>query len=224
MPKLVVSRNGNLLATRFIDGMRLTIGRAADSDVRLDDAAVSKHHALVEVLGKDFVLRDLGSANGTKVNDQEVTRHLLQHGDLIQVLGFEMRYVDHKSVAGGDGDRTMVIESSAAAAAQMPGPHAGKTALPARAVDVQYPTGAARWVSGARNGETITLDRPLASFGEAGAHVIAIFRRPKGFFVATVEGQPPRVNGKVVAPGWQPLAHGDRVGVGGDELELSVAR
>ena len=28
MPKLVVSRNGNLLATRFIDGMRLTIGRA----------------------------------------------------------------------------------------------------------------------------------------------------------------------------------------------------
>ncbi len=220
MPKLVVSRNGNLLATRFIDGMRLTIGRASDSDVRLEDAAVSKHHAQVEVLGKDYVLRDLGSANGTKVNGQEVTRHLLQHGDLIQILGFEMRYVDHKSVAGGDGDRTMVIESAAAASA--PAPQAARPAMPARAVDVQYPHGSIRWVSGARSGETVALDRTLAAFGESGTHVVAIFRRPSGFFVATVEGHAPRVNGRTVAPGWQPLAHGDRVRVGADELELSV--
>jgi hypothetical protein len=154
------------------------------------------------------------------VNGQEITRHLLQHGDLIEILAFEMRYVDHKSVAGGDGDRTMVIEP--AAMAQEAAAHSGRAAMPARAVDVQYPTGAVRWVSGARSGETVTLTRPLASFGEPGAHVVAIFRRPNGFYVATVEGQAPRVNGKSMAPGWQPLANGDRVRVGGDEIELVV--
>jgi|APFre7841882724_1041349.scaffolds.fasta_scaffold03301_1 pSer/pThr/pTyr-binding forkhead associated (FHA) protein len=220
MPKLVVSREGNLLATRFIDGMRLTIGRATDCDVRLEDVAVSKHHAQIEVLGKDYVLRDLGSANGTSVNGQEVTRHLLQHGDLIRVLGFEMRYVDHKSVAGGDGDRTMVIEGGALAPPQAAGP---ATAMPARAVDVTYPTGSVRWTAGARTGETVPLARAIATFGDPGGQVVAIFRRPSGFSVAAVEGQPPRVNGKPVPPGWQPLASGDRVNVGGDELVLEIA-
>jgi predicted component of type VI protein secretion system len=219
MPKLVVSRDGNLLATRFVDGMRITIGRSSDCDVRLEDAAVSKHHAQVEVLGKDYVLRDLGSANGTRVNGQEVTRHLLQHGDLIQVLGFEMRYVDHKSVAGGDGDRTMVIESTALAAPPGAPP---AMPMPTRAVEVSYPAGAVRWTAGARAGETVPLARPIATFGASGGQVIAIFRRPAGFFVAAVEGQLPRVNGKTVPAGWQPLASGDRIKVGGDEITLDV--
>jgi hypothetical protein len=40
--------------------------------------------------------------------------------------------------------------------------------------------------------------------------------------VAAVEGQLPRVNGKTVPAGWQPLASGDRVKVGGDEITLDV--
>ena len=225
MPKLVVSRQGNLLATRFIDGMRLSIGRAADCDIRLEDVAVSKHHAIVEVLGKDYVLRDLGSSNGTKVNGQEVTRHLLQHGDSIQILGFEMRYVDHKSVAGGDGDRTMVIDTAAVPdpAATLGGGSRQGAATPPRAVSVKYPAGSVRWTSGARSGESVVLGTALATFGRPGEHVVAIFRRPAGFFVAAVEGQVPRVNGKSVPAGWQPLAHGDRVKVGGDEIELVLA-
>lgn len=221
MPKLVVSRQGNLLSTRFIEGLRVTIGRASDSDVRLEDVAVSKHHAQVEVLGKDFVLRDLGSANGTRVNGQEVTRHLLQHGDLIEILGFEIRYVDHKSVAGGDGDRTMVIESSALA--HPPAPGSQRASMPARAVEVSYPAGSIRWTSGARAGEVVPLTRTLATFGDPGGQVIAVFRRPTGFCVAAVEGQPPRVNGRGVGSGWQPIAPGDRVKVGGDEIELVAA-
>jgi pSer/pThr/pTyr-binding forkhead associated (FHA) protein len=220
MPKLVVSRNGNLLASKFIEGTRLTIGRSPDTDVRLEDAAVSKHHAQIEVLGKDYVLRDLGSANGTRVNGHEVTRHLLQHGDLIEILGFEIRYVDHKSVAGGDGDRTMVIEASALAQSAAPG--TPRTTMPTRAVDVTFAAGAVRWASGRRTGETVPLMRTLATFGESGGQVIAIFRRPTGFCVAAVEGQAPRVNGRAVGTGWQPLAHGDRVGVGADEIELVV--
>lgn len=221
MPKLVVSRQGNLLATRFIDGMRLTIGRAADCDVRLEDVAVSKHHALVEVLGKDYVLRDLGSSNGTRVNGQEVTRHLLQHGDMIQVLEFEMRYVDHKSVSGGDGDRTMVMDMAMPdPAATGSGGHRGGAHAPARAVSVTYPTGSVRWTSGKQSGETVALGSAIATFGEPGAHLVAIFRRPAGFFVAAVEGQAPRVNGKAVPPGWQPLTPGDRIKIGGDEIEL----
>jgi hypothetical protein len=221
MPKLVVSRDGTLVASRFIESERLVLGRATDCDVRLEDIAVSKHHALIEMLGKDFVLRDLDSANGTKVNGQSVSRHLLHHGDLIQILSYEIRYVDHKSVAGGDGDRTMVINPAEAAAAA-PLAQPSQRATPARAVEVRYPKGALKWQTGPRAGEVQTLDRLLARVGAPGAPAAAIFRRPAGFFIAGLEGAATRVNGKAIGPGWQPIGRGDRIKVGADEAELVV--
>ena len=48
------------------------IGRGTDVDIRIDDAAVSRHHAEI-VLSSPIVLRDLGSTNGTWVHGERVT-------------------------------------------------------------------------------------------------------------------------------------------------------
>lgn len=65
---------------------RLTIGRHRESDVFLEDLAVSRLHTTVthDPSGR-YIVRDENSANGTYVNGQRITEHLLQEGDEVQV-------------------------------------------------------------------------------------------------------------------------------------------
>jgi hypothetical protein len=61
----------------------ISIGRAEDNMVVLDDASVSGYHAEIEQTENGLVLRDLGSTNGTKVNGLPVTEALLIDGDQV---------------------------------------------------------------------------------------------------------------------------------------------
>jgi pSer/pThr/pTyr-binding forkhead associated (FHA) protein len=67
----------------------LSIGRSRESDIFLEDLAVSRFHASIVNLGNgNYALRDEGSANGTKVNGQTVNKYqpyTLQEGDKIQL-------------------------------------------------------------------------------------------------------------------------------------------
>ena len=62
-----------------------SIGRARANDIVLDDVAVSSQHCRVRLEDEQFVVHDLDSTNGTRVNDRRVTRHVLSEGDVIQV-------------------------------------------------------------------------------------------------------------------------------------------
>lgn len=62
------------------------IGRAADAQVRINEHAISSEHALLEMEGSTFTLRDLGSTNGTYVNGQRiVTAVVLASSDTIRM-------------------------------------------------------------------------------------------------------------------------------------------
>jgi pSer/pThr/pTyr-binding forkhead associated (FHA) protein len=67
----------------------LSIGRSRESDIFLEDLAVSRLHAKIVTLGNGtYALKDEGSANGTKVNGQLVNKYQtypLQEGDKIQL-------------------------------------------------------------------------------------------------------------------------------------------
>ncbi len=217
MAKLMASRGGANLGSWFIENRRITIGRAEGADIRLEDAAVSKAHAAIEVRGADHMLLDLESANGTFVNGNRVTRHLLNHGDTIEILDFQIRYVDHKSVVAAEGDRTMIFRATDAGLV----PLAGKApATEARTVQVPLPVAALRVVSGKQAGATIGIEQPLTGIGERGRDYCAILRRPEGFALARVTGRPPRVDGKPLADGWQALRDGAAIEVGGERFEL----
>ncbi len=66
-------------------GAPTRIGRALDNDIVVSDASVSRHHACIEYLNGGFVLRDLGSQNGTWVGGQRVTETPLGHGDSLRL-------------------------------------------------------------------------------------------------------------------------------------------
>ena len=61
------------------------IGRDPESDVVLNDPATSRRHAHIEFKDGKYVLTDLGSANGTLVNDQRVKERVLSDGDVIKI-------------------------------------------------------------------------------------------------------------------------------------------
>src|SRR5450432_2368216 len=67
----------------------LSIGRSRESDIFLEDLAVSRLHATILNLGNgNYALKDEGSANGTKVNGQLVSKNQtypLQEGDRVQL-------------------------------------------------------------------------------------------------------------------------------------------
>jgi FHA domain-containing protein len=71
-----------------LSGERVTIGRSRECDVTLDDANVSRRHAELRREGASWVVADLGSTNGVKVNGRRVSQQPLQPGDEI-TLGIE---------------------------------------------------------------------------------------------------------------------------------------
>jgi hypothetical protein len=82
--KLTLQFEGRMLKD-YVIGSGLTIGRLPDNAVIIDNPAVSGHHARVFREADQVVLEDLHSTNGTFVNTQHVSRHVLQHGDVVLV-------------------------------------------------------------------------------------------------------------------------------------------
>ena len=61
------------------------IGRQAGATLKIGNASVSRRHAVIEKEGERFIIADLGSRNGTFVNDVPVRRRELHHGDRVRI-------------------------------------------------------------------------------------------------------------------------------------------
>jgi len=89
MPLELVLHDGR----RFTIGTEpLVIGRLPECQVVLNDPNVSRRHAEVVLQGRDVVLRDLGSTNGTKVNGSHVSVVVLSGGDEIIIGATRMAF------------------------------------------------------------------------------------------------------------------------------------
>jgi hypothetical protein len=79
----------------------VTLGRALDNDVILEDRQASRHHARLRQRYGRYILEDLGSTGGTVVNGYPVQEIVLRPGDLISIGGTDLIYAESAS-----GDRT----------------------------------------------------------------------------------------------------------------------
>jgi len=87
MPKLIISGTAHELTEELI-----TIGRAPDNAIVIDDPSVSSRHAQLELSGETYRLKDLESTNGTRVNGIPVTETALRFDDRIRFGGVEARF------------------------------------------------------------------------------------------------------------------------------------
>lgn len=92
---LLVVRSGDQTGEHFtLDNPIVSIGRHPDSTIYLDDVTVSRRHAEVHHIGGSYVVRDLGSLNGTYVDQERVEERQLSHGDELQIGKFRMVFFD----------------------------------------------------------------------------------------------------------------------------------
>ena len=70
---------------RALGGSTITIGRHADCEVVLSDQNASRRHCEIRPTAGGYVLVDLGSTNGTKLNGAPCHEAVLQHGDVIVI-------------------------------------------------------------------------------------------------------------------------------------------
>ena len=83
--KFDIYAGDQLVRTEILSEPTIKVGKLSSSHLRLDDDSVSRMHAVIEVKGSDnVVLLDLGSAGGTFVNGEKVTKRALRTGDLLQ--------------------------------------------------------------------------------------------------------------------------------------------
>ena len=106
MPKLLVKFRGKVLNEIPIRKSCLTIGRTDENDIVIDNLGVSRQHAKVFRQGDDFVLEDMGSRNGTILNDEIVERCKLQDKDRISIGKHDVVFLLYE----GDGPIEEVAE------------------------------------------------------------------------------------------------------------------
>jgi two-component system NtrC family sensor kinase len=100
--------NGANRGTRYdiASDQDTVIGRSVGCTLRLDDSEVSRQHARISHTGDEFVLHDLGSANGTRVNGHVLTQRVLCNGDNLQfgstVLLYQLAENEQPLVASAD--------------------------------------------------------------------------------------------------------------------------
>ena len=224
MARLVLSLDGQLLAEYNMSRERYTIGRLPDNDIRIDNAAVSGHHALIINILNDSFLEDLNSTNGTYVNGKIVKKHALQHGDVITVGHHALRFVETESETQGDEfAKTMLIQPRDAAGLL------GKdrvqqvaAAAPAPAMAGMLPRARLQVLSGQFAGRELELVKTLTTLGRPGVQVAAITRRAEGYYIVHVEsgreGDYPLVNGEPIGQQARRLHDNDVVQLAGVKM------
>ncbi len=231
--KLILKFKDSVISEHDLNQEETTIGRKPENDIHIDNLAVSGRHARVLMIGGKAILEDLGSTNGTFVNNKRITKHVLQHGDQVLIGKHTLTFVHIEEAARPapaqepepDPDKTMIITPQARAA-MMPGGESKAPAMPLAAVQI---------ISGSLVGKSYDLSASLTSIGKGdnckirvkgftvGKQAAVITRRPTGYHITHLEGlAKPKVNGEAVSEEPRTLKDGDIIEIGDTKMEFFI--
>jgi len=97
----------------------ITIGRGTDNVIRIDNPAVSKHHARIIKEQDQFYIEDLNSTNGTYIKEKPISRLALRDEDEISIGKHTLKILMEETVGWRPGwntkdmnvDKTMALET-----------------------------------------------------------------------------------------------------------------
>ena len=208
--KLILSMDGLVLKEISLDKERMSIGRKPHNDIQIDNLAISGEHAAVVTILNDSFLEDMDSTNGTLVNGQPIKKHFLQHGDVIELGKYKLKYLNEKPVYGDATDyaKDAVVPPAAASEAAV---------TESRAV--------LQILSGSNAGKELELLKPMTTLGKPGVQVAVISRRSQGFFLTHAEGAKfPLVNGVTLDAQARRLNDHDVIELAGVRMEFLLKR
>ncbi|MEB0012760.1 FHA domain-containing protein [Glaciimonas sp. Gout2] len=197
MAKIVLTEGDNVVQEMVLHKERTTIGRRPHNDLVIDSPAVSGEHAVIITIYNDSFLEDLSSTNGTQVNGHAVTKHFLQHNDVIQMAKYKLVYlVDAVEDISEDHHLKMF-----------------PSLRPDAIVTV---------IDGPGAGKKLALVKVLTTIGRPGVQVAIVARRAHGYELTHVEGNTyTRVNGAPLKVGAWSLSDGDVIDIAGMTMQFS---
>ena len=91
---VLVVKRGPDVGAKYVLGDAVTrVGRHPESEIFLDDITVSRRHAEFLRHGQDYVVKDVGSLNGTYVNRERIDEATLSSGDEVQIGKFKLLFL-----------------------------------------------------------------------------------------------------------------------------------
>jgi len=196
MAKIIVTFNGLIQQEFNINKSRITIGRRPGNDIVIDHLTVSGQHAAIDTTPNGSFVLDLGSTNGTMVNNQPIKKHLLQNDDVIDIGKYKLRFQVEK-----EAQITSLAQPGVAPVVKI------------------------KVLSGVNAGKELTLTKAVTTIGTPGAQVVAITRHVDKYLLRHVEGKEfPKLNGKTINAEPHVLQHGDVIDVLGVQMQVGFER
>ena len=229
--KLEFSFNSSKLGEFILDKEVMTIGRKEDNDIRIENLAVSGHHAKLLTIFEDSFLEDLNSTNGTFVNGKPIDKHPLRNGDVITIGKHELRYLNESAGVGDDADKTILIrkkpEPAAHPASSTPADNSVDFEPPGKSEQPTLDSAKLQILNGSGAGKELPLVKQSVKLGKAGAEVVQINKRPDGHFIVCLSeldnGIQPRVNGEAIGARAIKLENHDVIEINRLKIEYYLA-
>ena len=92
MPRLVAQSPEFAGLTFDLSGPELTVGRVAGNKIQVEHASISGHHALLKLDAQDYIIQDLESTNGTRINGEKISKQKLRRNDVLRLGNIELLY------------------------------------------------------------------------------------------------------------------------------------
>lgn len=135
MRRLVLTTETGEKIVHELSDELITVGRAPDNMIRIDDGSVSGRHAHFQLVGSTYHLKDLESTNGSRVNGQPVTDIALRPADQIRFGRVEACYECDPDAAAQPLPRLEEVVARPAESSARPVDFANASPFPQRARD-----------------------------------------------------------------------------------------
>lgn len=242
MAKLIIKLNNEVVDHVDLRQGDMKIGRKPGCEIVLDNLAVSGEHANVFTIGDDSFIQDLGSTNGTFINNKRVAKHHLRTGDIVVIGQHSLLYLQEsvrvEEPKTDEFAKTVVISPAAPSSAPKPAAPAPAPAAAAAAAAAPIPTpppraaetpvktndqsAAALFIlNGKTSGRRIDLTKSVTNLGKTGRPAGVIARTPDGYLLRAANSEEKlKVNGRPVAETGFKLRNGDIIEVAGTRLQF----
>lgn len=207
MSKLTLSFKGKTLRVYPALEGEMLIGSDPVCAIHIDSLAVEARHARLVTQAGETVLHDLGSQEGTYVNQARIEECPLRGGEIIRIGKHTLSFTYETTAPVEEPDILLAPPASVTAEPE-------PSAAPKSA-----------WLqilTGQNLGKTLSLNRAMTNLGKPGVARAVIARRSGGFFLSHLEGPEPQVAERPIGDAAHELRDGDIIQIGNVKMLFCI--